>query len=293
MNSTTVTLDYWRNFKPVVPDVINVAGNENTEIKISLKSLLLQGARDSAGESPTDGVLDKVDAQRGWRLTPMLLNQPELGRARLSDDKESLIYLPRAKFLGTECFNIRLTNGTQASDPIRVEVEVKPYYRMWFDIYRVSESRFVFKERHEWPPEVEKPYLYAVFWWWTRPVAEWNEKRQAFEIFTRRSLVLATEVSGIYGSFWPRIRLQPRFDHNFTTDEGLRGFDGTSERVYQPTGTRGVVQMEGRVYNKVGHALAAERPYAYVDTENWEPLLVETQPEWWNSGNILPISAEK
>lgn len=292
MNSTVVTLEYWRNFKPVVPEVINIEGNENTEIIIPLKTLLLQGARDTEGESPTEGILDKVPVQRGWRLTPMILNQPELGKVRLSDDRESIIYLPRAKFLGDECFNIRLTNGTQASDPIRIEVKVKPFYRMWFDIYRVSESRYVFKERHQWPKEVKAPYCYATFWWWTRPVAEWNEKRQAFEIFTRRDLILASEVGGVYHSFWPMLRLRNRLDWTFTTDENLRGFDGVSERLYQPTGTRGILQLEGRVYNKETYN-DGPYPYSSVDLVNWEPLLIETQPEWWNSGNILPISAEK
>lgn len=293
MTQTVVTLDYWRNYKPIVPEVINAEGNENTEIKIPLKSLIIQGARDPDGTSPTEGVLDKVGAQRGWRLTPLIISQPEQGSARLSDDRESLIYLPPSKFLGTECFNIRLTNGTQSSDPVRVEVKVKPYYRMWFDIYRISESHYVFKERHQWPKDIAAPYIYAVYWWWTRPVAEWNERRQAFEIFTRRTMVQRSDLGSIYASFWPYLRNRPRLEMEFTTDEDLRGFDGKSERVYQPTGTRGVVELEGRVFTKVAHYVGNGFSYDHIDIENWEPLLIETKPEWWTLGSVLPISAEK
>lgn len=293
MNSTTVTLDYWRNFKPVVPEVIEFEGNENTEIKIPLKSLLIQGARDTEGNSPSEGILDKVQAQRGWRLSPLIMNQPDLGSVRMSDDKESIVYLPKAKFIGDECFNIRLTNGTQASDPIRILVKVKPNYREWFDIYRVSEDRFVFKERHDWPKEKPKPYCYTVFFYWERPVAEWNERRQAHEIFMRSSCVLYSQIGGIYFSFWPNWILRNRLDMEFPTDANLRGFDGTSERAYQPKGTRGHLRMEVRIYNRVATYSGLAYSYQAVDLENWDTLWAETDPDWWLSGNIMPISSEK
>lgn len=293
MNSTILTVDYWRNYKPVVPELIEVTGLESTSTRIDLTQLLIQGARDEEGNSPTEGILDKVQAQRGWRLAPLIISTPLLGTVKMSDDKMSIIYTPPAKFVGVECFNFRLTNGTQASDPVRVEIDVKRNYRMWFDIYQRNEDVFVFRERHEFPSEIQKPYAYSVVWWLTGPVAVWNEKRQANEIFKQRRVVRHSDIWTHYQQFYPSIRLNNRLEMAFPTDEELRGYDGSSERLYNPTGTRGRLELEGRVYLSTAIATSGLVSWLILDTRKWTQLDVDSGDDWWKSGNILPITAEK
>lgn len=294
MIPAAVELDWWRNFKPLVPETLSIKGKVGTEIAIDLRPYLLQGARDADGDSPTAEVLDKVPVQRGWRLMPLLLNQPEYGTCRLSDDKLSLLYVPSSNFIGSDCFNFRLTNGTQSSDVCQVQVEVEDYYRVWFDIYSVSQDDFVFRARTKFPANEKKPYTYGFVWYYTRPVAVWNEVRQAYEIFEQESIVQQSQIwyDGLTSSLNPLVLRRDRLAMSCPTDNNLRGFDGTSNRLYQPKGTRGSIRLEMRVYlDTFWYYVLENRSYLRVDLDKYTQLYAESRPLWWNS--VQPISAEK
>ena len=294
MTPAAVELDWWRNFKPLVPETLSIKGNIGTEIMIDLRPYLLQGARDSDNNSPTDGVLDNVPVQRGWRLSPLLLNQPEYGTCRLSDDKLSIIYVPSSKFIGADCFNFRLTNGTQSSDVAQVQVEVEDFYRTWFDIYAVSQDDFVFRARNLFPSNVKVPYTYGFVWYYTRPVAVWNEKRQANEIFEQETVVQQSALwyDGLTSSLTPLALRRDRLAMKCPTDMSLRGFDGSSNKLYQPTGTRGHLRLEMRVYiDTFWYQVLENRAYLRVDLNKWTSVYSETRPLWWQA--VQPISAEK
>lgn len=295
MNSASVVLDYWRNYKPVVPETIPLKARQFTETKLDLRPYIVQGAREPDGVSPSPDVLDKVPVQRGWRLSPLILNQPEYGKVRLSDDQETLIFTPHDDFLGEDCFNIRLTNGTQQSDAVRVMIEVVKYLRVWMTIYKKGADTFIFRENHEWPKgvaDLKVPYCYTLRWYWTRPVAKWNEARQANEIHQVKTLILASSWWFYWMTFMPIITLNNRLELNMPTDENLRGFDGNTSRLYQPTGERGIITLECDTFSEYATHYGYGGSYNYVDMSRPVTIKTETPPNWWESGNILPSSAE-
>ena len=76
------------------------------------------------------------------------------------------------------------------------------------------------------------------------------------------------------------------------TDEASRGFDGNTSRIYQPTGTRGIITLECDTFSEsISYDYGWWR-YAYVDMSRPVKIKTETPPNWWESGNILPASAE-
>lgn len=295
MNSASVVLDYWRNFKPVVPETIPLKARQYTETKLDLRPYILQGAREPNGVSPSPDVLDKVPVQRGWRCSPLIINQPENGVVRLSDDQETLLFMPNNAFLGEDCFNIRLTNGTQQSDAIRVMIEVQKYMRVWMTTYKKGADTFIFRENHDFPkdvPGLRVPYCYTLRWYWTRPVAIWNEARQANEIFHVRSLILYSVWTTYLFQFMPEIRQARRLELRMPTDEDLRGYDGNTSRLYQPTGDRGIITLECDTFSEYATYSSLAWSYNYVDMTRPVMIKTETPPNWWESGNILPASAE-
>lgn len=295
MNSASVVLDYWRNYKPVVPETIPLKARQFTETAVDLRPYIVQGAREPNGDTPSPDVLDKVPVQRGWRLAPLIINQPDNGKVRLSEDQETLLYMPNNDFLGEDCFNIRLTNGTQQSDAVRIMVEVQKYLRVWLTTYKKGADTFIFRENHEFPKGVEglkSPYCYLLRWYWTRPVAIWNEARQANEIHMVRSLVLASTWYTYFMAFMPVITQQRRLELKMPTDEALRGFDGNTSRLYQPTGTRGIITLECDTFSEYATYVGLAWSYSYVDMSRPVKIKTETPPNWWESGNVLPASAE-
>lgn len=290
MNRAMVVLDWWRNFKAHAPEIIEVVGRENTHINVDLRPYLLQGARDTEGNSPTDGVLDKVPVQRGWRLEPLLMNQPDLGQVRVSDDRLGMTYIPPSGFLGEECFNIRLSNGTQATDPIQIHVKVEKYYRAWFDVYKRTGNIFVFKAYSDFKVESFKlPYFHSLVWWVEKPVAVYNEARRANEIFVRRMIVKQTEWGpNMVHQFIPTHSNPRRVELILPFDDELTGFDGTSERLYIPKHTRGKVLLETRLHFDVNHT------QRMADSGRYTSLWNETHDgAWWDRGDVLPIAYER
>ena len=67
MISKPCVVDYWRNDVPVAPELTLETPN-NVDFEIPLRDMIIQGARDfDTSVSPSEGVLDKVPVQRGWR----------------------------------------------------------------------------------------------------------------------------------------------------------------------------------------------------------------------------------
>lgn len=290
MNRTLVMLDWWRNFKAYAPEVIEAVGRENTEIYVDLRPYLLQGARDQDGVSPTDGVLDKVPMQRGWRLEPLLMNQPDTGTVRIADDRLGLIYVPRTNFLGEECVNIRLSNGTQATDPIQVHIKVEKYYKAWFDTYKRTGNAFVFKSYRDFNVAAFKqPYFFSLVWWHEGPISIFNERRQANEIHvTRRKMKETSWGPNMVNQFIPTHSNPTRVELALPFDDELVGFDGTSERLYIPKHTRGKILLETRLHFDTNSTLRM------ADSSRFTSLWNTThEGAWWDRGDVLPIAYER
>lgn len=290
MNRTIVELDWWRNFKAYAPEVIEVVGRENTEIFVELKEYLLQGARDWDGISPTEGVLDKVPMQRGWRLEPLLMNQPQLGTVRIADDRQGIVYIPQSDFLGDECVNIRLSNGTQVTDPIQIHIKVEKYYKAWFDIYKRTGDFFVFKSYYDLNvASFPKPYFVSLVWWLDAPVAIYDERRRANEVHVVRRKLKETQYGpNMVHQFIPTHSNPTRIEVPLPFDDNLVGFDGTSERLYLPKHTRGKVMLETRLHFDVNQSTRMADSGRYTSLWSSTP-----DGAWWDRGDVLPIAYER
>jgi hypothetical protein len=86
------------------------------EYFIDLSAYLIQGARDIVtSASPDKEVLARLPTQRGWRLE-VELKKPSSGIVRMSTYLDGIVYEPFLGFVGEDCFNYQLTNGSQKSD---------------------------------------------------------------------------------------------------------------------------------------------------------------------------------
>jgi len=136
MISKPCVVDFWRNDIPVAPPMTLETPN-NVDFEIPLRSIIIQGAREfETSVSPTDGVLDKVPAQRGWRLTPIIISEPQHGTVKLSTDGESFIYTPLAGFVGQDCFAYAFTNGYQQSVVNNITINCRRGYEYSLKIFR-------------------------------------------------------------------------------------------------------------------------------------------------------------
>ncbi|AXG67509.1 hypothetical protein JA33_135 [Dickeya phage vB_DsoM_JA33] len=141
MISKPCVVDYWRNDVPVAP-ALTLETPNNVDFEIPLRSIMIQGARDfKTSESPSEGVLDKVPVQRGWRLTLIPISQPIHGSVKLSVDGESFIYTPLAGFVGQDCFAYAVTNGYQQSVVSNLTINCRRGYEYSLNVFRRNIDR--------------------------------------------------------------------------------------------------------------------------------------------------------
>lgn len=115
MQRSVYASDLWRNHKSFAPDfeIVVSAGSEHF---IDLRGYLIQGARDiKTNRSPDPEVISRIPTQRGWRLD-VELKQPSSGTVRMSPYLDGIVYTPDQGFIGEDCFNYQLTNGSQKSN---------------------------------------------------------------------------------------------------------------------------------------------------------------------------------
>ena len=124
MQRSMYAADMWRNHKSLAPD-FEITVSAGTEYFIDLRDYLIQGARDiETNRSPDPEVIARVQAQRGWRFD-VELKRPKFGTARLSTYLDGIVYVPAPDFVGEDCFNYQLNNGSQKSNYGTVLVTVE------------------------------------------------------------------------------------------------------------------------------------------------------------------------
>lgn len=115
MQRSVYASDLWRNHKCFAPD-FEISVESGKEYFIDLSAYLIQGARDiETSASPDKEVLARLPTQRGWRLE-VELKKPSSGLVRMSTYLDGIVYVPAPGFVGEDCFNYQLTNGSQKSD---------------------------------------------------------------------------------------------------------------------------------------------------------------------------------
>lgn len=299
MQAKPCLFDYWRNFVPVAPEITFDARNSETT-RYSLRSILLQGARDEEGISPTDGVLDKVPSQRGWRCLPIITSDASRGTISLSRTGDEFIYEPRSGYTGPDCFNYVLTNGTQQSYQSTVYVNVIPWYTFLFKIYRMRSDRTLhrFTANKMFAASLVAP-VYTEYRWYYNQYRAIVDDKGVTRIRKVRQLVAQTQASyNSYNNFQSvtptvaNLMDKANIDTYFDTALG-DGFAGDSNIPYSPKGTQGEIELEVRLYTKtkyVGFQYGYHVSYQ-VDLSTYYTVNLRVSDvfgsRWWDSGNIL------
>lgn len=286
MNPNINATEFWRDFVPNAPDY-TLTVRSGQEKELDLTPILIQGARDDDGHSPTDGVLDKVEAQRGWFLQ-IVPTSAQNGRVRVADDKRGISYKPRGEFLGEDCFNYRLSNGSQISAFGKVKVEVVDFFHFIPLLARLNDGRIRFMMNSHVPKGEKYPVRVLLSWYWKGPylsvedgVNRIREQERLFYStyyyddpirFTGWGIVYVSRIINA-GTVWVGLP---------DTDKGLKGYVEDSAIEYVPTGDAHRLIVKAALY-KVDYVTPAH-PYEIVEMDITERY----GTRWWESGNIYP-----
>ena len=282
MNPRTVVLDYWRNYMPAVPNEIEFSCRQAQPALLDLSQYLVQGARDfDTNLSPSPDVLDKVDVQRGWRCRPLLLNQPDTAMVRTVQNGFEIECMES----GEQCFNFRLTNGTQMSDVVKVLLNVEEWYSVSAKIAVADTDKYVFTAVPEFPSALRQPFAYTLHWYWDHKIEVTDPTVKTTRVVDTTTVMQESTVIDQYRQFLPAIVKRPVLTAVLPTDAKLSGLDGKSSRIYQPTGTRGTIRCVCRLY------LDSRQSFenTYLDLSKYTEVEYTTPEKWWERGDIQPV----
>lgn len=304
MISKPCVVDFWRNDIPVAPELVLETPN-NTEFEIPMRSIIIQGARDfDSNDSPSEGILDKVPVQRGWRLTLMPISTPSHGTVKLSEDGESFIYTPLVGFVGQDCFAYALTNGFQQSVVSNITINCRRGYEYALNVFRrnigQSQHRMVVSPAFNFSSlDYLKPVrmIYAA-WYYTqyRAVLEGKVTR----IRKQRTLIGNTKWNRFYydqvRAFAPTI-LDSGLSMNVETffeDSLPSGLLESTAQVFKPKHLAGDVEIELQLFTETKRTpipgSTSNQTYEQLDLDQFQ-LVKFTVVErfglrWTESGNI-------
>lgn len=292
--------DYWRNFVPYAPN-LKIPAKNSEETRFSIRQLLLQGSRnDETGHSPTDGVLDKVPTQRGWRLNAILQSDTVRGTVTLDMANEEIIYRPRSGYIGVDCCNYVLTNGTQQSNIAQINFEVYQWYQYLMQVYikdtTGSRHQFVLKEVAT--PDLA-PVLYREFTWYYNQYRLELDAKGVKRIYKRRYAVAKTTANST--AYNNKTAVKPTiinqydkvvYDTYLDTSLGP-AFDGDTDIPFSPFGLQGDVEVEINLYTKTKEVKNPTTGIKIQQVDLTQPITILMKAtdiygaRWWESGNIL------
>lgn len=292
--------DYWRNFVPHAPN-LKIPAKNSEETRFSLRPLLLQGSRDEpTGDSPTPGILDKVPAQRGWRLNAILQSDTVRGTVFLDVPNEEIVYRPRSGYIGVDCCNYVLTNGTQQSNIAQINFQVYQWYQYLMEIYvrdtTGSRHQFVLKEVAT--PDLD-PVLYKEFaWYYVQYMLELDAKGVK-RVYKRRRAVAKTTAN--YTGYNALSAVKPtiinqydRVTYDTYLDSSLGpAFDGDTDVPFSPFGLQGDIEVEINLYTKTKQVINPATGAVLQQVDLSQPISILMRASdiygarWWESGNIL------
>lgn len=295
--------DYWRNYKPIAPNLTIPVRNSGTS-EITLEQIL-QGARDElTGHSPTDGILDKVPAQRGWRLAAIKINDPTVGTVDLNSFNDAFLYRPRSGYVGPDCFDYVLTNGTQQSDAGRIMLDVYQWYTFQMLVYRKNTQktyhRFTAYPTNQYAAgqgELPPVKFTEITWYYNQYRAE--TVNGVTRIYKRRIVMGSTYAN--YTAYYNRQVYAPTLynqcneitAYTYFDDSLGQGFDADFSHPYVPKYSQGDIEIDIKLYTeeKTVWSYYLNRYITQVDLDR--PTVLEYRlsdiygKKWWDSGNIL------
>lgn len=300
MLSQVCLFDYWRNFVPYAPN-LKIPAKNSEETRFSLRQLLLQGSRnDETGHSPTEGILDKVPTQRGWRLQAILQSETVRGNVFLDVPNEEIVYRPRSGYIGVDCCNYVLTNGTQQSNIAQINFEVYQWYQFLMNVYikDTTGSRHQFVLTPVATPNLP-PVLYQEFTWYYVQYRLELDAKGVKRIYKRRTAVAKTTANSTAYNALTAVKptiINPydkvTYDTYYDSSIGS-GFDGDTDRPFSPFGLQGDIEVEIKLYTTTREVRnpATGIKIQQVDLSNPINILMRASDiygkRWWESGNIL------
>lgn len=286
MTPVLCAAEFWRNFKPRAPDM-KVTVKAGHEVTIAFDAILVQGATDENNFSPTEGILDKVSAQRGWALQ-LLTTRPKNGSLRFTSDMTGLIYKPRNQYLGPDCFNYRLSNGTQVSDFARVDLEVIDSMYYAIKAYKWN-GKFKLSASPHFAPDSKRPTRVLFKWYLVGPMA--FVENGVTRIRESEKLLAATKYVRVY-VMWTNdhvtniVQQYQTIEVNGDTDAGLVGLLGDTQLPYRPTGNALDIRLDVECYDT---PLIEKNGWYATPYFVGSTLLSDVYGEAWStSGNIYP-----
>lgn len=298
------TFDYWRNYKPVAPNLtFKVKNSGVTEITLDQ---IIQGARDELTKhSPTEGVLDKVPVQRGWRLSAIKVNDPACGTIRLNRFNDIFLYSPRSGYVGPDCFDYILTNGTQQSNSGTITLDVYQWYTYQMLLYRKNTQKtyhrftaYPFMKYAAGQEQLKPVKFVEITWFYNQYRAETDSK--GVKRIRKQRIVLGRTVAD-YTIYYNRMAYAPTMYNQCNEIQAYtyfdntlgEGFDGDYDRPFVPTYSQGDVEIEIKLYTeeKTVYSNALMRYITQVDLT--QPIVLDYRvsdiygKKWWDSGNIL------
>lgn len=300
MLSQVCLFDYWRNFVPYAPN-LQIPAKNSEETRFSLRQLLLQGSRnDETGHSPTEGILDKVPTQRGWRLNAILQSDTVRGSVFLDVPNEEIVYRPRSGYIGVDCCNYVLTNGTQQSNIAQINFEVYQWYQylMQISIKDTTGSKHQFVLTAVATPNLD-PVLYREFTWYYNQYRLELDGNGVKRIYKRRYAVAKTTAN--YTAYNALTAVKPTiinqydkvtYDTYFDSSIGS-GFDGDTDKPFSPFGLQGDVEVEIKLYTKTKEVRNPTTGVKIQQVDLAQPISILMKAtdiygtRWWESGNIL------
>jgi hypothetical protein len=302
MISKPCVVDFWRNDVPVAPPLTLETPN-NVVFEIPLRSIIIQGARDfETSESPSQGILDKVPAQRGWRLTPIIVSEPIHGTVRLSADKETLLYTPLAGFVGQDCFAYAVTNGYQQSVVNNITINCRRGYEYSLNVFRRNiertQHRMVVAPAFDFSESgLPKVYLLEAHWYYNQYAAVADGK--ITRIKKKRTLIGQTSWNQ---SFYDQVRaFAPTIVNSGLTQTVNSYFDDTlpsglledTAQVFKPQHLAGDVEIELKLYTETKETpllTDIHKTLTQVDLDKYIEVKFTVRERygirWTDSGNI-------
>lgn len=314
--SRVITESVWRNFVPVAPHrTVTVYRGMPTDI--SLKDILIQGARDlETGEKDLD-VIDQKGAQRGWLCRYFNISRPEHGRLSNSSTGDGFRYLAASDYVGPDCFTYVMNAATQNSLPGRIDIVVKNYLGGRIVISEDRNQRTAnscaFRYVAQWyiPPEFGTYKIVTATWYEHRPKRVLRGDTLFVE--TEKVEISSTTIQTVIGTRASDARFHV-INHNLVLpsvgfmertwpDLSLRGaYDGVSGKPYvQPPGPYPVsvkltfrdFSVEQHSYDVFGYTRVRYRP-VWTRSDSIEVDVRDIYgPNWWKSGAIQDDSVHR
>lgn len=307
-----VSLNYWRNFVPYAPQItVNVRTGE--PFPVDLSEWLLQGARDPEDHtSPDEEVLSRVPVQRGWRLNPIISEQPAHGFAEVDRPNNSIVYTSVPGYLGEDCMTYRLTNGTQRSLMAQILFNVDRFYGVDFVNLEKKDNGDGVDPTYNvditfYQPSAEPVPLFIEYFWYYENYKVVKNISGIDRVFTEDYLIQKTGyVSDNTTGNYPKTSFAAKSLDGFTAknDSNVRGLVEYSDIPYRPTGEPYQIKVKARLYfdhktrktfsgtytdgvpnyydRKVGLDFSQYSDFDLSISNNYGPT-------WWKSGNIIEI----